>query len=128
VRLLLDTHAFLWAVADAGRLSARARELISDESNELIVSAASAWELATKYRLGKLPAAEGLLDGWDEVLRRLRAEAAPVEHAHALRAGGYRVAHRDPFDRLLAAHAELEDIPLVTADSAFVAFPVTAVW
>jgi PIN domain nuclease of toxin-antitoxin system len=128
VRFLLDTHALLWAVGEPARLSARSRELLTDGTNELVVSAASAWEVATKSRLGKLPGAKHLLDAWADSLRRLRAEPAPVEHPHALRAGGYLVAHRDPFDRLLAAHAEIEGIPLLTADPAFSTFPVTTIW
>jgi PIN domain nuclease of toxin-antitoxin system len=128
VRLLLDTHALVWAVTDPARLSSLARQLIADESNELVVSAASAWEVATKHRIGKLPDAAPLLAQWDDVLRRLRAEPASVEHAEAVRAGSYEVAHRDPFDRLLAAHAELAGIPLLSADGAFAHFPVTIVW
>jgi PIN domain nuclease of toxin-antitoxin system len=128
VRLLLDTHALVWAVSDPSRLSKRARTAITKASNELVVSAASAWEIATKHRIGKLAGAELLLDTWAETLRRLRAEPAPIEHAHALRAGRYSTAHRDPFDRLLAAHAELAGIPVVTADAAFAAFPVTTIW
>lgn len=128
MRLLLDTHALIWAVGDPSRLSSRARELILEESNELVVSASSAWEIATKHRIGKLPGAERLLDTWDDALRRLRAEPAPLAHAHALRAGRYQVAHRDPFDRLLAAYAELAAIPLLTTDQAFAAFPITTIW
>jgi PIN domain nuclease of toxin-antitoxin system len=128
VRLLLDTHALIWAVAEPARLSAVARQLIADESNELVVSAGSAWEVATKHRIGKLPDAAPLLAQWDDVLRRLRVEPAPVHHAEAVRAGGYEVAHRDPFDRLLAAHAELARIPLLSADGAFAHFPVTTIW
>ena len=128
MRLLLDTHALLWAVGDPERMSVRARELIGDGNNELVVSAASAWEIATKHRIGRLPGAERLLGSWDESLRRLRAEASPVDHAQALRAGGYQVAHRDPFDRLLAATAELAAMPLLTIDGAFVDFPVTTIW
>ena len=128
MRLLLDTHTLIWAIADPSRLSTRAREAILEDSNELVVSAGSAWEIATKHRIGNLPGAEQLLDAWADALGRLRAEPAPIEHAHALRAGRYTAAHRDPFDRLLAAHAELAAIPLVTADGAFAAFPVTTIW
>lgn len=128
MKVLLDTHVLLWAVGAPQRLSRRARELIMDESTELEVSAASAWEVATKHRLGKLPQAEPLLAQWDDVLHRLRAEPRPVEHRHAIRAGRYRQVHRDPFDRLLAAHAELADLPLVTKDPAFADFPIATIW
>jgi PIN domain nuclease of toxin-antitoxin system len=124
----LDTHALIWALGDPDRLSTRARELIEDGANELVVSAGSAWEIATKHRIGKLPGVDRLLGAWDDALRRLRAEAAPIDHGQALRAGAYDVAHRDPFDRLLAAHAELAAIPLVTVDTAFADFPVTTIW
>lgn len=128
MRLLLDTHVLLWAVGDPDRLTTKARQLIIDESTELVVCAGSAWEIATKHRIGKLPGAELLLDSWDDTLRRLRAEPAPIEHAHALRAGRYGAAHRDPFDRLLAAYADLAAIPLITADPAFSAFPIATIW
>ena len=97
-------------------------------ANELLVSAGSAWEIATKHRSGKLPGAAQLLNDWDAVLRRLRAEAVPITYAHALRAGGYEIAHRDPFNRLLAAHAELDAIPVLTTDAAFADFPITTIW
>ncbi len=128
MRLLLDTHVLIWAVGDPGRLSATARHLIEEESNQLVVSASSAWEIATKHRSGKLPGAERLLGNWGDALRRLRAEPEPIDHVHALRAGRYEAAHRDPFDRLLAAHAELAAIPLLTIDAAFAAFPITTIW
>jgi PIN domain nuclease of toxin-antitoxin system len=128
VRVLLDTHALLWALGEPDRLSKKARKLIVDEANELVVSACCAWEIATKHRIGKLPGAEVLLDSWNDTLRRLRATPEPIEHTHALRAGRYPTAHRDPFDRLLAAHAELAALPLVTIDPAFAAFPITRIW
>ena len=128
MRVLLDTHALIWAVTAPARLSPRARELVGEASTELVVSAGSAWEIATKHRLGKIPGAEVLLARWDDTLRRLRAEPEPLEHAHTLRAGGYDVVHRDPFDRLLAAHAELACLPLLTIDKAFADFPVTTIW
>lgn len=128
MRLLLDTHALIWALGAPGRLSTRAHELVADRSNELVVSAASAWEIATKHRIGRLPGAEALLGGWDGALGRLRARSEGLGHAHALLAGGYEVAHRDPFDRLLAAHAQLGDLPLLTVDEAFAGFPITTIW
>ena len=94
----------------------------------LLVSAASAWEIATKFRLGKLPQAEVLLDTWDDALDRLKADQLPIDAAHARRAGLYAAAHRDPFDRLLAAQAEIVGVPLVTTDSAFIDFPISTIW
>lgn len=127
-RYLLDTHVFVWAAGVPERLSRRVTELVRDESNELLVSAATAWEISTKHRLGKLPGAEALLDAWDDALATLRATSIPVRHAVALRAGAYASSHRDPFDRLLAAEAELSGVGFVTADPAFADFPVRVVW
>lgn len=125
---LLDTHVLLWAFAEPNRLSPTAADLLVTEANELLVSAASAWEIATKFRLGKLPHVGALLDQWDEALRRLRATPLPIDGAHALRAGLYQAGHRDPFDRVLAAQAELVGCPLLTTDPAFLEFPITTIW
>lgn len=127
-RFLLDTHTLLWAVAAPSRLSHRAARTLEDDSNELVVSAASAWELSTKHRLGKLPDAERLLEDWDDVLGALVAQQVPITHQVALRGGSYASAHRDPFDRLLAAEAELSGVGLITADEAFADFPVKVIW
>lgn len=119
MRLLLDTHALLWTLADPGKLSGTARSAIEDRGNELWVSAASAWELATKYRLGKLPNAQVLVLGYAEHLARLDARELAVSSRHALDAGSLNWEHRDPFDRMLAAQAMVESAALVTADAVF---------
>lgn len=118
-RVLLDTHALLWALTAPDELSPAARDLVADPSVELTVSAASAWELATKHRLGKLPHAEPLLFAFGSHLERLGARTLPVDDRHALLAGRLDWTHRDPFDRMLAAQAITESLPLVTADRAF---------
>lgn len=123
MRLLLDTHTLLWALAEPARLSARAADLIKAPNNVVIVSAASAWEIATKHRLGRLPGAGPIVAGFAAHLATLRAEELPVRSIHALRAGALAVEHRDPFDRMLAAQALVEGVPLVTDDPAFTAFP-----
>ncbi len=125
---LLDTHVLLWAFAEPNRLSPTAAEHLLTDANELLVSAASAWEIATKFRIGQLPHVGALLDQWDEALRRLRATPLPIDAAHALRAGLYQAGHRDPFDRVLAAQAELVGCPLLTTDPAFHEFPITTIW
>ena len=102
-RLLLDTHTLLWALAEPQRLSAHAADLIRDPTNVVLVSAASAWEIATKHRLGKLPGAGPIVAGFVAHLATLRAEELPVRSIHALQAGSFVVEHRDPFDRMLAA-------------------------
>ena len=122
MRLLLDTHTFLWALVAPERLSGTTAGLIRDARNVVLVSAASAWEISTKQRLGKLPSAAPIVAAYGAHLTRLRAEELLIRSAHALLAGGFMVDHRDPFDRMLAAQAILEGVPLLTDDSAFSAF------
>ncbi|WP_255144007.1 type II toxin-antitoxin system VapC family toxin [Synechococcus sp. EJ6-Ellesmere] len=94
----------------------------------MYVSSASAWEIATKHRLGRLPSAEVLMqEGWN-LLQAQGFVSLPVSWRHGLRAGSYALAHRDPFDRLLAAQAELDDLTLVTDDPALAAFPCRSLW
>ena len=128
MRLLLDTHALLWWFTDDARLSARARNLIADPRNDIFVSAASAWEIATKFRLGKLPGLDDAVSRYAELLVADGFLTWPVTHAHALRAGSYPSDHRDPFDRMLAAQSELDRLRLVTTDQAFAQFGVETVW
>ena len=128
MRLLLDTHALLWWQTGDDRLSARARAAIADEANEILVSAASAWEIATKARLGKLASVPQAAARFAELVRADGFLALPITQAHALRADGYAPPHRDPFDRMLAAQSELESVPLVTNDPAFEAFGTRTFW
>jgi PIN domain nuclease of toxin-antitoxin system len=128
MELLLDTHAVLWWLAEPERLSAGVLEVLGDPAHQVFVSAASAWEIATKHRLGRLPSAEVLLqEGWN-LLQAQGFIALPVSWRHGLRAGSYAQAHRDPFDRLLAAQAELDNLTLVTLDPALAAFPCRRLW
>ena len=128
MRLLLDTHAFVWAVTAPAELSGRARQLIEDPSNELFVSAASAWEISTKHRLGKFPQAEQIIEGFSFAIERLRSTELPIGVEHALTAGRFEQPHRDPFDRVLAAQAVIEGAALISRDAAFSAFPVSVEW
>ncbi len=128
MKYLLDTHTLLWWWSDDPRLSLAAREAIGNEDNLVLVSAASAWEIATKHRIGKLPGAEGLLVRFHDLVLADGFEHLPMSHLHALRAGTSAAAHRDPFDRMLAAQAQLEGAVLVSADAALRAFPVTLLW
>jgi PIN domain nuclease of toxin-antitoxin system len=128
LKLLLDTHAFLWWVTDDKALSGAARTAIADESNIIFVSAATAWEIATKLRLGKLDQAAGACDRFTELIAADGFSLMPIEACHALKAGSYRVAHRDPFDRMLAAQSALEGIQLLTRDPAFKQFGTDVYW
>ena len=119
MRLLLDTHILLWALTDPEKLSKPAQRAIADGHNELYLSAASAWEVATKYRIGKLPGAQALVRGYSDHVQRLGAIELPVSAHHALAAGQLSWDHRDPFDRMLAAQAMLESLTLVTVDQVF---------
>ena len=126
--LLLDTHALLWWLAQPDRLSPAAHGAIADQGNRVHVSAASGWEIATKVRLGKLPAASELLNDLPQLLAAQGFELLPITLLHGLHAGGYPMAHRDPFDRLLAAQAELGGLTLVSLDPALAAFPCCLLW
>ena len=128
MRLLLDTHAFLWWLDGNRRLPKRARALISEEANIIFVSAASAWEISTKSRLGKLP---GAIDVAADLARIITAQAfTPLDITilHAQRAGHLPGEHRDPFDRMLAAQAQIEDLPIISNDEAFARFGVERIW
>jgi len=128
MRLLLDTHALLWWFVDDARLSARVRALIADEANEILVSAASAWEVATKHRLGKLPLAADAYPRFEELVAADGFSYLSISCRHGLRAGSYPARHGDPFDRMLAAQAEIEHLPLVTLDPALADFPIEILW
>lgn len=128
MRALLDTHALLWWLTDDRRLSARARRVIADEGNDILVSAASAWEIATKYRLGRLSGVADVVQRFAELIAADGFTHLPVSYLHALRAGSYAAVHRDPFDRMLVAQGELESAPLVTCDAAIAGFGCATVW
>lgn len=128
VRALLDTHVLLWALMEPAKLSPRAREILKDAANTVLVSPASAWEIATKHRLGRLPEAESVVRGYRRHLATLMATEVPITSEHALLAGSLGAEHRDPFDRMLAAQALVEGVSLVTGDPAFSALRVETVW
>ena len=128
MRLLLDTHAWLWWLTDDPRLSAPARRAISDARNEVFVSAASAWEISTKQRLGKLGGLPAVTGRFAELVQADGFAHLDIDHRHALRAGGFDMDHRDPFDRMLAAQGELERLVLVTLDPALALFGVRTLW
>jgi len=128
VRLLLDTHAFLWWVADDEALTVRARAAIADPANECLVSAASAWEIAIKASIGKLTLARDARRFLPEELAANGFEPLPVTVTHSARVAGLPFHHRDPFDRLLAAQALEERVAIVSADAVFGKYGVKRVW
>jgi PIN domain nuclease of toxin-antitoxin system len=123
VRLLLDTHVLLWALVEPLRLSACATELIEAPTNVWCSRPRHVpGKIATKHRLGRLAGAGPIVAGFAAHLETLRAEELPVRSIHALRAGSFAAERRDPFDRMLAAQAGIEGVPLLTQDPAFAAF------
>ena len=128
MRLLLDTHALIWWLADDPALPEPARQAITDEGNDVLVSAASAMEVATKHRLGKLPQAAVLAQDFEAVIEGEGFAPLSISVRHAKLAGGLQIAHKDPFDRLLIAQALVEDIALVSNEAVFDAFGVTRLW
>jgi PIN domain nuclease of toxin-antitoxin system len=125
---LLDTHALLWALDDNRRLSARARSAIGDEANEKIVSAASAFEITTKHRLGKLPEAAVLMPDFEAAIAPFGFTLLSITTAHAALAGSLDISHKDPFDRLLIAQALVEGVALVSNEAVFDRFGVERIW
>ncbi|MCD6673322.1 MAG: type II toxin-antitoxin system VapC family toxin [Burkholderiaceae bacterium] len=128
MKVLLDTHTLIWWLSDDARLSLLARDLIADPANEIFVSAASAWEIAAKHRIGKLRGFEDLVTRYVEIVDAESFVSLPMDQHHALRAGSYPSTHKDPFDRMLAAQSELLSTPLLTNDQALRDFPCRVVW
>ena len=126
--LLLDTHAFLWWSEDNERLSADVRRAIEDETNIIFISAASAWEIATKHRLGKLPGADLLAADIAGAITRQGFEELPITVADAARAGALPGPHRDPFDRMLIAQAIGRNVVLVSNEMLFDVYGVRRLW
>ena len=129
VAYLLDTHTFLWAVQEDWKLSENARKVIEDVDSLLFVSAISAYEITNKYRIGKLPGYAYVVENYLDILHRFGADEMPVCTRHANYAGNFEWAHRDPFDRILAAQAFLDNLILISNDSAFHSLSrVTVLW
>jgi len=116
VKVLLDTCTVIWATLSPSSLSQQAREAIADQGNVILVSAASAWEIATKVRAGKLPGAEKLERDYLDVMENAGYTQLPIDTESALRAGRLVAERRDPFDRMIAAQALGLDIPVLSTD------------
>lgn len=128
MRLLLDTHAFLWWLAGHPSLSRRALGEIGSADSEVFVSAASAWEITTKHRLGKLPEAQPVAIDVMSAIESQEFIPLAVSVRHGQAAGALPGLHRDPFDRMLIAQAMLEELTLVSNEQAFDAYGVSRLW
>jgi PIN domain nuclease of toxin-antitoxin system len=128
MRLLLDTHTLVWWAGRSPRLPSRVYATLSESAHSLHVSAATIWEMAIKARKGRFPAAAVLLERLDELLVRLEITPVAITHDHARYAGNLSNHHGDPFDRMLAAQAELEGMALVSADKVFDRYDVDRIW
>ncbi len=127
MKLLLDTNAVLWWFADDPALPGPIEGLIDDPAHTVLVSAASAWEICTKVRIGKLPTGSALCEDFSAYLQRFHFDPLAITIDHGRLAGRLPGAHKDPFDRMLAAQALIEDVPLVTNDPAFAGFGVKVI-
>jgi PIN domain nuclease of toxin-antitoxin system len=128
ISVLLDTHALIWWLTDNPRLSDSARQIISDGETRVFVSSATAWEISTKHRLGKLPEIGNFIEKFSSYLRRERFEPLPISIEHSLHAGMLPGPHRDPFDRMLIAQATLQCLQVITIDPVFAEYGVSVVW
>ena len=128
MRLLLDTHALLWWLDGDNRLSQTVLSLVGDENIAVFVSAVSAWEIATKVRIGKLPGAVEVAERFPEVIGQQGFKSLDISIEHARRAGLLPGKHRDPFDRMLIAQSQIEDVALVSNEQLFDEFGIRRVW
>ena len=128
MRILLDTHAFIWWMAGNLRLVERARKAVAAEENDVLVSAATAWEIATKHRLGRLPEADALAGDLRAAIASQGFEELPLSVADGERAGGLAGPHRDPFDRMLIAQALRYDLVIVSNEEEFDRYGARRLW
>ena len=128
LKLLLDTHTLLYALVEPERLSPQTRELLTNPSNRRLVNVASLWEIAIKHQLGRLPQGGLILAGYPGWLQDLKAQELPILGPHAILAPRLPGAHRDPFDRMLAAQSLLEGALLLTHDPALKALGADTFW
>ena len=128
MRLLLDTHALLWWFSDDPALPASCRKLIAQPDSSIFVSAVSAWEISTKFRLGRLPSASDLVVDFGGYLSNERFLSLPVSSDHGIRAGQLPGPLQDPFDRMLIAQAEAEKLFIVSNEKIFDQYGVRRVW
>jgi PIN domain nuclease of toxin-antitoxin system len=128
MRVLVDTHAFLWWINDDPQLSESVREIMGNAENVLYISAASGWEIAIKYRLGKLELPSEPESFVIQEIQSNRFRPLPIELSHALHTSSLPMLHRDPFDRVLIAQSQLESLPILTVDRAIRQYEVATIW
>ena len=128
LRVLLDSHTLLWWILDHPALTPAAREAISGTENTVLVSAASAWELAIKFRAGRLPEAGDLVSNFPIEIEQEGFQLLPISAEHGIRAGLLPGPHKDPFDRMLIAQSQSEDIPIISNEAIFGAYGVRRLW
>ena len=122
--MIIDTHIFLWWLFDDSRLPARLKKYIRNINNPIYVSAASVWEITTKFHLGKLPEAASVAQNIPEWIIKAGFQSLDITPEHAQLAGTWDIPHRDPFDRILAAQSKIEDLTLGSIDKAMTLFPI----
>lgn len=128
MRALLDTHALLWWLSDDPALGKAARKFIAETRNTVVISATSAWEIATKVRVGKLPTGADLAADFVGYLEREGFELMAISAEHAIRAGLLAGSHKDPFDRMLIAQAQAEGLLIVSNELVFDEYGVRRIW
>lgn len=128
MKYLLDTCALLWWWSEPASLSSNALNSIKNPKNEIFISAASAWEIATKHRIGKYPEGKGIIREWYDRIASDRIQEIAINSFHALKAGSIEADHRDPFDRMIASQSLSENIPVITPDPAFTALGAEQIW
>lgn len=128
MKVLLDTHVFLWWITDDPQLPSHIRELIAKGGNELFFSAASCWEIAIKAQLGKISIPAKADSYISEQMAANSVQSLPVEASHALQVYHLPLLHRDPFDRILIAQAQLEGLPIITSDSQIMEYKIKVIW
>ena len=128
MRALLDTHTLLWWILDEPALTRTARATIAETSNTMVVSAASAWEVAIKFSLGKLPRAVDLVSNFSREVEHEGFQLLPISVEHGIRAGLLPGPHKDPFDRMLIAQSQAEGAPIISSDVIFESYGVRRLW
>lgn len=128
MRLLLDTHSLVWWMLDNPKLPAAMSAVIADPASIVHVSAASAWEVATKVRLKKMPEMAPVIPTYEADIAAAGFRSIPIEQRHSLRAGSLEGSHGDPFDRMIAAQALVLELVVLTRDRAFAAFGCQVLW